>query len=166
MSLRHRLRHVFVACALLGSLFAANAYAQPGAGMPHHPPRDCSQAQDKATCEAHRAEFKKMQEACQDKGADRRQCMEQQMQQAMQNRDCSQAPDAARCEAMKKAATACTGKTGAEHRACMKEQRPAKDCSQAKDQQRCEQHRQAAEQCQSKPQGERRDCMRQAGGKK
>lgn len=164
MSLRHRLTHVVAACALLGSLFAINAHAQPGISAHQHPPRDCSQAADKATCEAHRAEFQKMQEACKDQ-ADRRQCMQQQMQQAMQNRDCSKAPDASRCEAMKKTATACTGKTGAEHRACMKEQRPARDCSQAKDPQRCEQHRQAAEQCKSKPQAERRDCMRQAAGK-
>jgi Spy/CpxP family protein refolding chaperone len=92
--------------------------------------------------------------------------------------DCSQAKDPKACgerrEKMKaaysKAKSACEGKQGAEHRACMRDQM----CSQSKDPAKCkaeaekrgEAFRKAREACKDKKGDEARACMRERLGKK
>jgi Spy/CpxP family protein refolding chaperone len=92
--------------------------------------------------------------------------------------DCSQAKDPKGCEerrekmkaAHSKAKSACEGKQGAEHRACMRDQM----CAQSKDPAKCkaevnrraEAFKQAREACKDKQGDELRACMRDQRGKK
>ncbi|HZQ75360.1 MAG TPA: hypothetical protein VFB08_20795 [Burkholderiales bacterium] len=91
---------------------------------------DCSKAKDPKACEERREKareaFKKAHQACDGKkGAERRDCMRQQM--------CANAKDPAQCEAnaksradaRKQAMEACKGKQGDDLRACLREQRGA-----------------------------------------
>jgi len=87
--------------------------------------------------------------------------------------DCSQAKDPKACEerhaqlkaARDKAAKACEGKQGPEHRNCMRHEL----CAQAKDPKACEARaekakaalQKARQACEGKAGQERRDCMRQ-----
>jgi Spy/CpxP family protein refolding chaperone len=92
--------------------------------------------------------------------------------------DCSQTKDPKACEerrekmkaAYSKAKSACEGKEGAEHRACMRDQM----CAQSKDPAKCKaeanQHaeafKKAREACKGKQDDELRACMRDQRGKK
>ena len=122
------------------ALFAASTalFAQQSAPAPAQdagkgaPARrfDCSKAKDPKACEERREKareaFKKAHQACDGKqGAERRDCMRQQM--------CANAQDPAKCEAnakaradaRKQAFEACKGKQGTDLRTCLREQRGA-----------------------------------------
>jgi hypothetical protein len=103
--------------------FSSLAFAQAGPGMggmagnSGPQAKDCAQARDPLRCEAR----SKAREACAGKrGAQRRQCVEEQMPPP----DCAKAKNTSRCEQRQVAQEACKGKPGKEHRQCMKQQMP------------------------------------------
>lgn len=103
-----------VLSALLGGCLAATLSLTAQAQAPQAV--DCSKARDPQRCEARQ----KARAACKDKarGPEHRQCVEEHMPPP----DCSKARNPERCTAMQAAREACKGKTGPEHRQCLRGQ--------------------------------------------
>jgi len=172
-------RLMMIAVTLLASLTCLPASAQsgpvmgstsgmgpgmgPGMAQQANPPRaraprDCSQARNPAACNAHREARAKAAETCKDNvGPQRRQCMQQQMQ----NFDCAKAGNPQQCEARKMAYKECQGQAGPAFRQCVQQKMPAADCSKAPNPTRCEQHQKARAACQDKLGPEHKACLRQ-----
>lgn len=132
--------------------------AQLGNTSRVRPPRDCSLSTNPAACNAHREARAKAADACKDNvGPQRRQCMQQQMQ----NFDCAKAGNPQQCEARKVAYKECQGQTGPAFRQCVQQKIPATDCSKAPNPARCEQHQKARVACQDKLGPEHKACLRQ-----
>lgn len=167
-------RLMMIAVTLLASLTCLPANAQPGPGMggmrgmdsgmaPASPPRararvDCNQAPNPAACTAHREARAKAIEACKaNTGPQRRQCMQQQMQ----NFDCAKAGNPQQCESRKIAYQECQGQSGPAFRQCVQQKMPTVDCSKVPNPARCEQHQKARVACQDKLGPEHKACLRQ-----
>jgi len=173
-------RLMMIASALLASLICLPAGAQPGPGMggtggegmnpramqgmgpgsgPRaRAPRDCSQAPNPAACTAHRDARLKAHEACKDSaGPQRRQCMQEQMQ----NFDCAKAGNPQQCESRKMAYKSCQGQAGPAFRQCVQQKMPPADCSKAPNPARCEQHQKARAACQDKVGPDHKACLRE-----
>ena len=178
-------RLMMIASALLASLICLPASAQPGPGMggtggegmnpramqgmgpgngPRaRAPRDCSQAPNPAACTAHREAHLKAREACKDSaGPQRRQCMQEQMQ----NFDCAKAGNPQQCESRKMAYKSCQGQTGPAFRQCVQQKMPAPDCTAATDPKRCELNQKARAACKDKLGMDHKTCLREQFGVK
>lgn len=104
---------VHAAACVAALLQSSAALAQPGPAV--GAVVDCGKARDPQRCEAHQAAVA----ACRnERGAQRRQCIDKQMPP----RDCSQSRLPARCEAMNQAQAACRDKVGRDHRLCLRDQ--------------------------------------------
>lgn len=176
-------RLMMIASLLMASLISLPASAQPGPGMgggmggmgpgatqdmgpgmmqgggrQARTPRDCSAAPNPAACNAHREARLMARDACKDKaGPQRRQCMQEQMQ----NFDCAKAGNPQQCEARQMAYKACQGQAGPAFRQCVQQKMPAMDCSKAPNPARCEQHQKARIACQDKIGPDHMNCLRQ-----
>lgn len=84
--------------------------------------------------------------------------------------DCSRAPDPKACEerrarrqaALDQARAACQGKTGPDHRICIRETMVrAEDCPTARDPARCEARKKAHEACRDKTGPQHKSCLRE-----
>lgn len=167
-------RLMMIAVASLVSLTCLPATAQPGPGMggmrgmdsgmtPASLPRaraqlDCSRAPNPSACTAHREARTQAIEACKaNTSAQRRQCMQQQMQ----NFDCAKAGNPKQCESRKMAYQECQGQSGPAFRQCVQQKMPTVDCSKAPNPARCEQHQKARATCQDKLGPEHKACLRQ-----
>lgn len=167
-------RLMMIAITLAASLTSLAASAQPGPGMggmsgmgpgmaQGNPPRasaqgDCSRALNPAACNAHREARAQAIEACKTNvGPQRRQCLQQQMQ----NFDCAQAANPQQCESRKIAYKECQSQTGSAFRQCVQQKMPAVDCSKAPNPARCEQHQKARTACQDRLGPEHKACLRQ-----
>src|SRR5574343_520046 len=171
-------RLMMIASALLASLICLPASAQPGPGMggtggegmnPRamqgmgpgsgpRAPRDCSKAPNPAACTAHREARQKAREACKDSaGPQRRQCMQEQMQ----NFDCAKAGNPQQCESRKMAYKSCQGQAGPAFRQCVQQKMPPADCSKAPNPARCEQHQKTRAACQDKVGPDHKACLRE-----
>lgn len=170
-------RLMMITVSLLASLASLPVTAQPGPGMggmgggmsgmgpgmagsppQARAPRNCSQAADPTACNAHREARAKAAEACKDStGPQRRQCMQQQMQ----NFDCAKTGNPQQCEARKMAYKECQGQAGPAFRQCVQQKLPQAECSKAPNPARCEQHQKAREVCKDKLGPEHKACLRQ-----
>jgi len=120
--------------------------------------RDGMQTANPEACKAHQQAHNQAREACKGKaGADRRQCMGEQMQ----NFDCSKSANPQQCEARKKVYQECKGQTGPAFRQCVQQKMPAADCSLAGDPKRCDLHTKAREACKDKIGPEHMACLRE-----
>lgn len=184
-------RLMMIVTALMTSLICLPASAQPGPGMggmgggmsgmgpgmgagmgsgmaqgggPRvRAPRDCNQAPNPAACTAHREARAKAFEACKGSaGPQRRQCMQEQMQ----NFNCAKAGNPQQCESRKMAYKECQGQTGPAFRQCVQQKMPPVDCSKAPNQARCDQHQKAREACKDKFGPEHKACLREQFGVK
>lgn len=178
-------RLMMIASLLMASLISLPASAQGGPGMgggmgpgatqdmgpgmmqgggrQARAPRDCSLAPNPAACNAHREARLMARDACKDKaGLQRRQCMQDQMQ----NFDCAKAGNPQQCESRKTAYKACQGQAGPAFRQCVQQKMPAMDCSKAPNPARCEQHQKARIACQDKIGPEHKACLREQFGVK
>ena len=79
-------------------------------------------------------------------------------------KECAKAQDVQRCkerqEARAKALEACKGKTGANRKQCLDEQKQVIDCTKSSEPARCEQHKKAHALCKDKLGREHRQCLR------
>ena len=160
--------------SIVASLLALPAFAQPaqggmgggmglgmggggGAGQKQQA-RDCSKSKNPEACTAHQEARKKANEACKDKkGAERRACHHEQMQ----NIDCSKSTNPQQCEARKKAYGECKGESSRQgFKQCVQQKMPPVDCSQSKNPQQCDQHSKVREACKDKT-GDHKACLRE-----
>jgi hypothetical protein len=176
-------RLMLIASALLAALIGLPAGAQPGPGMAGgggmnsmapdtaqtpdpgmtqrggmgaRALRDCSRSANPTACTAHREARAQAHEACKDSaGAQRRQCMHEQMQ----NFDCAKTGNPQRCESRKMAYQECRDQAGPAFRQCVQQKMPPVDCRQAPNQARCEQHQKARDACKDKLGAEHKACL-------
>ena len=173
-------RLMMIGSALVASLLALPAMAQPsqgmcmggmsgmsgmgpGMGQRGMAPRDCTQAPNPEACKAHQQVREMAREACKDTvGPARKQCY---LEQA-QNFDCAKAANPQQCEARQKVYKECQGQTGPAFRQCVQQKSPPVDCSKAADPQRCDLHQKAREACKDKTGPDHKACLRAQFGVK